>query len=109
MKRLTKTIGTLALRAIGVIALIFGARLVGAASNHWWLGAVVPLVGASAPALRLVSFIASVVVAGVFPHTPALLHTVLHLLGPASALAGYLVWQRSDPAYDFRRVPDEEG
>lgn len=51
------------------------------------------------------AFIASIAFAGVLPDAPALVYPALHFVGLATALAGYLLWQRSDPAYDFSHEP----
>ncbi|QCR39228.1 hypothetical protein C1N74_01480 [Microbacterium sp. SGAir0570] len=59
-------------------------------------------------ALSAAAFIASIVFAGVLPDAPALIYPALHFIGLASGLNGYLLWQRSDPAYDYRQEPTAE-
>ncbi|APF34383.1 hypothetical protein [Microbacterium paludicola] len=54
------------------------------------------------------AFIASIVFAGVLPDAPALVYPALHFIGLATGLNGYLLWQRSDPAYDYRQEPTAE-
>ncbi len=56
-------------------------------------------------AFSAAAFIASIVFAGLLPDAPALVYPALHFVGLATALAGYILWQRSDPAYDYRQEP----
>lgn len=56
-------------------------------------------------AFSAAAFIASIVFAGLLSDAPALVYPALHFVGLATALAGYLLWQRSDPAYDFSHEP----
>ncbi|MDR6168255.1 archaellum biogenesis protein FlaJ (TadC family) [Microbacterium paludicola] len=60
-------------------------------------------------ALSAAAFIASIVFAGVLPAAPALIYPALHFVGLATGLNGYLLWQRSDPAYDYRQEPAGDG
>jgi archaellum biogenesis protein FlaJ (TadC family) len=59
-------------------------------------------------ALSAAAFLLSIVFAGAVPAAPALIYPALHFIGLASGLNGYLLWQRSDPAYDYRQEPTAE-
>lgn len=59
-------------------------------------------------ALSAAAFILSIVFAGALPAAPALIYPALHFVGLATGLNGYLLWQRSDPAYDYRQEPTAE-
>ncbi|MGZ0066964.1 hypothetical protein [Microbacterium arborescens] len=60
-------------------------------------------------ALSAAAFILSIVFAGALPAAPALIYPALHFVSLATGLTGYLLWQRSDPAYDYRQEPAGDG